>query len=178
MKLVTSGLVPPSAPPLGLPAELIKRSILSPFVEVTIPLVSKAGAAPRGVTATEAGLNAVPVGVVAPPKRTSKAMTLNVCAVPAVKPVMVHDPDAPVMSQFLLLGFAYTRYHAGRSPDVGAATVAVTLSGPATTVGAGGTATTALAVPIENGNGATTTTVEMRAARRARADWELKVFNT
>ena len=64
---------------------------------------------------------------------------------PAVRPVMVHDPDAPVTSQFLPAPIAYTRYHAGWSPDVGAATVAVTLSMPATTVGAEGTAIAALA---------------------------------
>ena len=45
MKLVTSGLVPPSAPPAGLPAELIMFKIESPFAEVPIPVASKAGAA-------------------------------------------------------------------------------------------------------------------------------------
>ena len=45
MKLVTSGLVPPNAPPLGLPAELIMFKIESPFAQVPIPVASKAGSA-------------------------------------------------------------------------------------------------------------------------------------
>jgi hypothetical protein len=36
----------------------------------------------------------------------------------------------------------------------------------------------ALAVFVDLGNGALTTMVAMRAAIRARAEWELKVFNT
>jgi hypothetical protein len=39
-------------------------------------------------------------------------------------------------------------------------------------------AATALAVSMGNGNGAITTVVAMRAATRARADRETKVFNT
>ena len=92
--------------------------------------------------------------------------------------MMVHDPDAPMTSHLLPTPTVYTRYHAGWSPDVGAATVAVTLSMPATTVGAGGTATAALADPMINGNGATTAVLAMRATTRARAERKLKVFNT
>ena len=107
------------------------------------------------------------------------ATVVNVYAVPAVKPVIVHDPDAPMTSHLLPTPTVYTRYHAGWSPDVGAATVAVTLSMPATTVGAGGTATAALAELIrDNGNGATTAVLAMRATTRARAERKLKVFNT
>jgi len=91
---------------------------------------------------------------------------------------MVHDPDAPVIVHVLPYGDEVTTYDAGRSPDVGAVTVAVTLSGPATTVGAGGTANAAIAVPMENGNGALTNMAEMRVATRARAERELKVLNT
>jgi hypothetical protein len=39
-------------------------------------------------------------------------------------------------------------------------------------------AATALAVPVDSGNGAIITVVAMRAATMARADRETKVFNT
>ena len=59
MRLVTSGLVPPNAPPLGLPAELIKFLMLSPFVEVEIPTVSKAGAAVALANSVNSGSGAI-----------------------------------------------------------------------------------------------------------------------
>jgi hypothetical protein len=39
-------------------------------------------------------------------------------------------------------------------------------------------AAVAPAVSMDSGNGALTTMVAMRAATKARADWETKVFNT
>ena len=66
------------------------------------------------------------------------AIVVNVYAVPAVRPVMVHDPDAPVTVQVAPPGVAVTRYEVGVRPLVGAVTVIVALSSPATTVGATG----------------------------------------
>ena len=162
-------------PPVGAVTVIVALS--SPATTLGVPGVFGVVLA-RGTTGADSGPRAVPVGVVAPPKRTSNATVVNVYAVPAVKPVMVHDPDAPMTSHLLPTPTVYTRYHAGWSPDVGAATVAVTLSMPATTVGAGGTATAALADPMINGNGATTAVLAMRATTRARAERKLKVFNT
>jgi hypothetical protein len=62
------------------------------------------------------------------------AMVVNVYAVPAVSPVMVHDPDAPVTVHFAPPGVAVTSYDVGVNPPVGAVTVIVALSSPATTV--------------------------------------------
>ena len=66
------------------------------------------------------------------------AMVVNVYAVPAVKPVIVHDPDAPVTVHFAPPGVAVTSYEVGVKPPVGAVTVIVALSSPATTVGTPG----------------------------------------
>ena len=162
-------------PPVGAVTVIVALS--SPATTLGVPGVFGVVLA-RGTTGADSGPRAVPVGVVAPPKRTSNATVENVYVVPAVRPVIVHDPDAPMTSHLLPTPTVYTRYHAGWSPDVGAATVAVTLSMPATTVGAGGTATAALADPMINGNGATTAVLAMRATTRARAERKLKVFNT
>jgi hypothetical protein len=162
-------------PPVGAVTVIVALS--SPATTLGVPGVFGVVLA-RGTTGADSGPRAVPVGVVAPPKRTSNATVENVYVVPAVRPVIVHDPDAPMTSHLLPTPTVYTRYHAGWSPDVGAATVAVTLSMPATTVGAGGTATAALADPMINGNGATTAVLAMRATTRARTDRELRVFNT
>ena len=162
-------------PPVGAVTVIVALS--SPATTVGTPGVFGVVLA-SGTTGADSGPRAVPVGVVVPPKRTSNAIVANVYAVPAVRPVMVHDPDAPMTSHLLPTPTVYTRYHAGWSPDVGAATVAVTLSMPATTVGAAGTTIAALADSVINGNGALTTMVAMRAATRARAEQELKVFNT
>lgn len=59
----------------------------------------------------------------------------NVYAVPAVKPVMVHEPDAPVTVHVAPPGDAVTTYEVGVRPLVGAVTVISALSSPATTVG-------------------------------------------
>lgn len=66
------------------------------------------------------------------------AMVVNVYAVPAVKPVIVHNPDAPVTVHFAPPGDAVTSYDVGVTPPVGAVTVIVALSSPATTVGTPG----------------------------------------
>jgi hypothetical protein len=66
------------------------------------------------------------------------ATVVNVYAVPAVKPVIVHDPDAPVTVHFAPPGDAVTSYDVGVKPPVGAVTVIVALSSPATTVGTPG----------------------------------------
>jgi hypothetical protein len=67
------------------------------------------------------------------------ATVVNVYAVPAVKPLMVHEPDAPVTVHVRPPGDAVTVYDVGASPDVGALTVMVALSSPATTVAVPGT---------------------------------------
>ena len=66
------------------------------------------------------------------------AIVVNVYAVPAVSPVMVHDPEAPVTVHFAPPGVAVTSYEVGVRPPVGAVTVIVALSSPATTVGTPG----------------------------------------
>ena len=66
------------------------------------------------------------------------AIVLNVYAVPAVSPVTVHDPDAPVTVHVLPPGDAVTTYEVGVSPPAGAVTVMVACSSPATTVGVPG----------------------------------------
>jgi hypothetical protein len=66
------------------------------------------------------------------------AIVVNVYAVPAVRPVMVHDPEAPVTVHFAPPGDAVTSYDVGVRPLVGATTVIVALSSPATTVGISG----------------------------------------
>jgi hypothetical protein len=63
------------------------------------------------------------------------ATVVNVYAVPAVKPVMVHSPDAPVTVHVAPPGDAVTTYDVGVRPPVGGVTVIVALSSPATTVG-------------------------------------------
>ena len=162
-------------PPVGAVTVIVALS--SPATTVGVPGVFGVVLA-RGITGADSGPRAVAFGVVVPPKRMSNAVVANVYAVPAVRPVIVHDPDAPMTSHLLPTPTVYTRYHAGWSPDVGAATVAVTLSMPATTVGAGGTTIAALAVFVDMGNGAIVTMVAMRATTRARAERKLKVFNT
>ena len=66
------------------------------------------------------------------------ATVVNVYAVPAVSPLMVHEPDAPVTVQVAPPGVAVTTYDVGVRPLVGGATVTVALSLPATTVGVPG----------------------------------------
>jgi predicted ThiF/HesA family dinucleotide-utilizing enzyme len=66
------------------------------------------------------------------------AIVVNVYAVPAVRPEMVHDPDAPSTVHFAPPGVAVTSYDVGATPPVGAVTVMVALSSPATTVGTPG----------------------------------------
>jgi hypothetical protein len=76
------------------------------------------------------------------------ATVVNVYAVPAVKPLMVQEPEAPVTVHVRPPGDAVTVYDVGASPDVGALTVIVALSSPATTVavpGIPGLASVALA---------------------------------
>ena len=51
---------------------------------------------------------------------------------------MVHDPEAPVTVHFAPPGVAVTSYVVGVRPPVGAVTVIVALSSPATTVGTPG----------------------------------------
>ena len=51
---------------------------------------------------------------------------------------MVQDPDAPVTVHFAPPGVAVTSYDVGVLPLVGAVTVIVALSSPATTVGTPG----------------------------------------
>lgn len=63
------------------------------------------------------------------------ATVVNVYAVPAVRPVIVHDPDAPVTVHVAPPGDAVTSYDVGVLPLVGAVTVIVALSSPVTTVG-------------------------------------------
>ena len=66
------------------------------------------------------------------------AIVVNVYAVPAVSPVMVQDPEAPSTVHFAPPGDAVTSYDVGVLPLVGAVTVIVALSSPATTVGTPG----------------------------------------
>lgn len=63
------------------------------------------------------------------------AIEVNVYGVPAVRSVMMHDPDAPVTVHVLPSGDEVTRYDLGVSPPVGAATVIVTPSSLAIAVG-------------------------------------------
>ena len=63
------------------------------------------------------------------------ATVANVYAVPAVKPEMVQDPDAPVTVHVAPPGDAVTTYDVGVRPPVGGVTVIVALSSPETTVG-------------------------------------------
>ena len=62
------------------------------------------------------------------------ATVVNVYAVPARKPLIVHAPDAPVTVHVAPPGVAVTTYDVGVSPPVGAVTVIVACSPPATTV--------------------------------------------
>jgi hypothetical protein len=66
------------------------------------------------------------------------ATVVKVYAVPAVKPVMVHEPDAPVTVHVAPPGDAVTTYDVGVRPLDGAVTVMVALSSPATTAGVPG----------------------------------------
>lgn len=66
------------------------------------------------------------------------ATVVNVYAVPAVKPVMVQEPEAPVTVHVAPPGIAVTTYDVGVRPLVGGATVIVALPLPATTVGVPG----------------------------------------
>ena len=66
------------------------------------------------------------------------ATVVNVYAVPAVKPEIVHDPDAPVTVHFAPPGVAVTSYDVGVTPPDDAVTVIVALSSPATTEGTPG----------------------------------------
>jgi hypothetical protein len=63
------------------------------------------------------------------------ATVVNVYAVPAIRPVIVHEPEAPVTVHVAPPGVAVTTYDVGVRPLVGAVTVIVALSSPATTVG-------------------------------------------
>jgi len=63
------------------------------------------------------------------------AIEVNVYGVPAVRSVMMHDPDAPVTVHVLPSGDEVTRYDLGVSPPVGAVTVIVTPSSLAIAVG-------------------------------------------
>ena len=79
------------------------------------------------------------------------AMVVNVYAVPAVKPVIVHDPDAPVTVHVAPPGAAVTTYDVGVRPPVGVVTVIVALSSPATTVGVPGRLTPVTLFVTESG---------------------------
>ena len=91
------------------------------------------GATVFASTVTEG--DAVPAGELNP---DLIATVVNVYAVPAVKPVMVHEPDAPVTVHVAPPGDAVTTYDVGVRPLDGAVTVMVALSSPATTVGVPG----------------------------------------
>jgi len=82
------------------------------------------------------------------------AIVVNVYAVPAVRPVIVHDPEAPVTVHFASPGVAVTSYDVGVSPPVGAVTVIVALSSPATTVGTPGVFGFVLARTVVDADGA------------------------
>ena len=79
------------------------------------------------------------------------ATVVNVYAVPAVKPEMVHDPDAPVTVHVAPPGAAVTTYDVGVRPPVGAITVIVALSSPATAVGVPGRLTPKTLFVTESG---------------------------
>ena len=66
------------------------------------------------------------------------ATVVNVYAVPAVKPLMVHDPDGPSTVHVLPSGDEVTTYDVGVGPLVGAVTVIVAFSSPGRTVDAPG----------------------------------------
>ena len=89
----------------------------------------------RTVTAAEAALAVeLPAALI--------ATVVNVYAVPAVKPSIVQEPDAPVTVQVLPPGEAVAMYDVGAMPELGAVTVMVALSSPATTVATPGVAGT------------------------------------
>jgi hypothetical protein len=64
----------------------------------------------------------------------SLATVVNVYAVPAVRPVITHDPDPPVTVHVLPPGDAVTTYEVGVGPPTGAVTVIVACSSPTRTV--------------------------------------------
>jgi hypothetical protein len=66
------------------------------------------------------------------------ATVVNVYAVPARKPLIVHAPDAPVTVHVAPPGVAVTSYDVGVGKPVGALTVTVASSSPTTTVAAPG----------------------------------------
>jgi hypothetical protein len=66
------------------------------------------------------------------------ATVVNVYATPAVRPVMVHDPDGPSTVHVLPSGDEVTTYDVGVGPLVGAVTVIVAFSSPGRTVDAPG----------------------------------------
>jgi hypothetical protein len=62
------------------------------------------------------------------------AVDVKVYDVPFVRPVTVHEPDAPVTVHCALPGFEVTVYEVGVPPEVGATTVTVAELSPATAV--------------------------------------------
>jgi hypothetical protein len=66
------------------------------------------------------------------------ATVVNVYAVPAVRPVTVHEPEAPVTVHVFPSGDEVTTYDVGVCPLVGGATVTIASSSPTTTVGTPG----------------------------------------
>ena len=115
-------------PPVGALTVIVALS--SPATTVGTPGVFGAVFASTVVAADAALVLESPV--------LTLAMVVNVYAVPAVRPVIVHDPDPPVTVHFAPPGVAVTSYDVGVKPPVGAVTVIVALSSPATTVGTPG----------------------------------------
>jgi hypothetical protein len=105
-----------------------KPSVNSSVSDSVAGSASHDGAFARTVTAGDAAL----AGELNP---DLIATVVKVYAVPAVKPVMVHEPDAPVTVHVAPPGDAVTTYEVGVRPLDGAVTVMVALSSPATTVG-------------------------------------------
>ena len=66
---------------------------------------------------------------------TFVAVEVKVYDVPFVRPVTVHEPEAPVTVHCALPGVAVTVYEVGVPPEVGAATVTSAELSPATAEG-------------------------------------------
>lgn len=111
-------------------------AVLLVAVESVVPLVVGGVVGLAALASTVIAADAALVAELVP---DLFATVVNVYAEPAVRPVMVHEPDAPVTVHFAPPGDALTSYEVGVTPAVGAVTVMVALSSPATTLGVPGT---------------------------------------
>jgi hypothetical protein len=118
---------------VGKPAGAVTVTVASSSPTTTVAAPGVFGAVTLGRTVTDAE------GVLADElPELVFAMVVNVYAVPAVRPVMVQNPDAPVTVHILPPGDEVTSYDVGVCPLVEGVTVIIASSSPTTTVGTPG----------------------------------------